>query len=88
MTNPAATKTGPAQLRDEARLAYFLRLVPEWMRLAVEFRHSSWHCEEVFALLEAHQAAYCVTSGAHLPRGTGSGNGTRPAGNINRAASI
>ena len=30
-------------------------LVPEWMRVAVEFRHSSWHCEEVFALLEEHQ---------------------------------
>lgn len=58
---------GPAQPRDDARLAYFLRLVPEWMRLAVEFRHSSWHCEEVFALLEAHRAAYCVMSGAHLP---------------------
>jgi uncharacterized protein YecE (DUF72 family) len=58
---------GPAQARDDARLAYFLRLVPEWMRVAVEFRHSSWHCEEVFALLEAHQAAYCVISGAHLP---------------------
>ena len=37
------------------------------MRVAVEFRHSSWHCEEVFALLEAHRAAYCVMSGAHLP---------------------
>jgi uncharacterized protein YecE (DUF72 family) len=59
---------GPAQARDDARLAYFLRLVPEWMRVAVEFRHSSWHCEGVFALLEAHQAAYCVMSGAQLPR--------------------
>jgi uncharacterized protein YecE (DUF72 family) len=58
---------GPAQRRDDARLAYFLRLVPEWMRVAVEFRHSSWHCEEVFDLLEAHRAAYCVMSGAHLP---------------------
>ena len=58
---------GPAQARDDVRLAYFLSLVPEWMRVAVEFRHSSWHCEEVFALLEAHRAAYCVMSGAHLP---------------------
>ncbi len=58
---------GPAQERDDARLGYFLRLVPEWMRVAVEFRHSSWHCEEVFALLEAHGAAYCVMSGANLP---------------------
>ena len=32
-------------------------------RVAVEFRHPSWHCEEVFGLLARHQAAYCVTSG-------------------------
>ena len=57
----------PAQPRDDARLAYFLRLVPGWMRVAVEFRHPSWHCEEIFALLEAHRAAYCVMSGANLP---------------------
>jgi uncharacterized protein YecE (DUF72 family) len=57
----------PAQPRDDIRLAYFLRQVPEWLRVAVEFRHPSWHCEEVFALLEEHRAAYCVTSGANLP---------------------
>jgi uncharacterized protein YecE (DUF72 family) len=56
-----------AQARDDARLAYFLRLVPGWVRLAVEFRHPSWHCEEIFALLEEHRAAYCVMSGANLP---------------------
>ena len=33
----------------------------------MEFRHPSWHCEEVFALLAAHRAAYCVMSGASLP---------------------
>jgi uncharacterized protein YecE (DUF72 family) len=48
----------PSHARDDARLAYFLRLVPGWMRVAVEFRHRSWHCEEIFALLEAHGAAY------------------------------
>jgi hypothetical protein len=26
------------------------------MRVAVEFRHRSWHCEEIFTLLEAHGA--------------------------------
>ena len=36
------------------------------MRVPVEFRHRSWHCEEIFAL-EAHGAAYCVMSGADLP---------------------
>ena len=57
----------PSHPRDDARLAYFLRLVPDWMRVAVEFRHASWHCEEIFALLDAHRAAYCVMSGAGLP---------------------
>ncbi len=57
----------PDQVRDDARLEHFLRLLPSWMRVAVEFRHRSWHEENVFALLERHQAAYCVMSGAHLP---------------------
>jgi uncharacterized protein YecE (DUF72 family) len=57
----------PAQQRDDARLAYFLDLVPGWMRIAMEFRHHSWHCEETFALLAQHAAAYCVISGAGLP---------------------
>jgi uncharacterized protein YecE (DUF72 family) len=43
------------------------RRAPPWMRVAVEFRHPSWHCDEVFALLERHGAAYCVMSGAQLP---------------------
>src|ERR1035441_298274 len=33
----------PAQPRDDARLAYFLRALPWWVRVAVEFRHPSWH---------------------------------------------
>jgi uncharacterized protein YecE (DUF72 family) len=57
----------PSQPRDDARLAYFLRLVPGWVRVAMEFRHPSWHGEEVFTLLDAHRVAYCVMSGAHLP---------------------
>jgi uncharacterized protein YecE (DUF72 family) len=57
----------PSQPRDDARLAYFLRLVPDWIRVAVEFRHHSWHCEETFALLAEYGAAYCVMSGANLP---------------------
>lgn len=57
----------PDHARDEACLAYFLGLLPPWMRVAVEFRHQSWHDEVVFALLERHEVAYCVMSGAGLP---------------------
>jgi uncharacterized protein YecE (DUF72 family) len=49
------------------RLDWFLGRLPWWVRTAVELRHPSWHADEVFALLERHQASYCVMSGAGLP---------------------
>jgi uncharacterized protein YecE (DUF72 family) len=58
---------GPHQARDDARLDYFLGRLPTWMRVAVELRHPSWHDDAVFRLLERHQAAYTVMSGAGLP---------------------
>jgi uncharacterized protein YecE (DUF72 family) len=58
----------PPQLaRDDARLEYLLKLLPEWMRVAVEFRHPSWLDDQVFELLSRHRAAYVVMSGAKLP---------------------
>lgn len=57
----------PSMARDDDRLAYFLSRLPWWITAAVEFRHDSWHCDEVFSLLERHRAAYVVTSGANLP---------------------
>jgi uncharacterized protein YecE (DUF72 family) len=57
----------PAMERDDGRLAYFLELVPEWIKVAVEFRHHSWHDDAVYQLLEHHRAAYCIMSGADLP---------------------
>jgi uncharacterized protein YecE (DUF72 family) len=49
------------------RLARFLDVAPSWPRLAIEFRHPTWHREETFAMLEARGVAYCVMSGANLP---------------------
>jgi uncharacterized protein YecE (DUF72 family) len=57
----------PGHTRDDARLDWFLGLLPGWMRVAVEFRHPSWHDEGVYRLLERHGAAYVVMSGAGLP---------------------
>jgi uncharacterized protein YecE (DUF72 family) len=57
----------PDMPSDLPRLDYFLGQIPPWARIAVEFRHPSWHREEFFALLEKHRAAYCVMSGANLP---------------------
>jgi uncharacterized protein YecE (DUF72 family) len=56
----------PDQARDDARLDHFLRILPPWIRTAVELRHPSWNADEVFAILERHAAAYCVMSGAKL----------------------
>lgn len=57
----------PAHERDDQRLDDFLSLLPDWMRVAVEFRHPSWHVDEVMAVLERHRAAYVVMSGPKLP---------------------
>jgi uncharacterized protein YecE (DUF72 family) len=57
----------PAHERDDARLEYFLRCLPSWLRAAIEFRHPSWADDAVFALLERYGAGYCVMSGAGLP---------------------
>ncbi len=52
---------------DYARLEYFLRLLPPWLKTAVELRHPSWSREDIFGLLEEHDVALCVMSGANLP---------------------
>ncbi len=57
----------PAHERDDHVLAAMLALLPAWMKVAVEFRHPSWHDDQVLALLEDHGAAYTVMSGAGLP---------------------
>ena len=52
---------------DGARLAYFLSVWPGSIRMAMEFRHPSWHREETYRQLERYEAGYCVMSGAGLP---------------------
>jgi uncharacterized protein YecE (DUF72 family) len=57
----------PGHERDDARLGYFLERLPRWIRVAVEFRHPSWHDEHVFGMLEHHGAAHHAVGGAGLP---------------------
>lgn len=64
---PLLVQLPPDMARDDARLDHFLAAVPDWIRVAVEFRHPTWLHEEVFRLLERRRAAYVVMSGAHLP---------------------
>jgi uncharacterized protein YecE (DUF72 family) len=47
----------PGHERDDARLDYFLSRLPEWIEVAVEFRHPSWVDDAVFDLLARHNAA-------------------------------
>jgi uncharacterized protein YecE (DUF72 family) len=58
----------PSSILDHPRLAYFLERVPRGIGVCVEFRNPAWLQESIFALLEKHGAAYCVMSGAGLPR--------------------
>jgi len=57
----------PKLARDDARLEHFLALLPDWIRVAVEFRHPSWLDDRVFDILRRYGAAYVVMSGAGLP---------------------
>lgn len=45
---------------DAARLDAFLGQVPTDLRAAFEFRHESWHTEEVLTVLRNHNAALCI----------------------------
>lgn len=63
----AEAKLGPLLLQlpptlqaDGPRLAEVIAAVPRGLRLAVEFRHPSWHTDEVFDLLARHDVALCL----------------------------
>ncbi len=45
---------------NSARLAEFLALLPPWYEYAFEFRDPSWHCQEIYRLLEGYRAAFCL----------------------------
>jgi uncharacterized protein YecE (DUF72 family) len=45
---------------DVARLAQFLRALPRRHRYSFEFRDPTWHCQEIYELLERHNAAFCM----------------------------
>ncbi len=42
------------------RLKTFLEALPPKRRCTFEFRHPSWHCDDVYALLTQHQCAFCI----------------------------
>ncbi|RMD64972.1 MAG: DUF72 domain-containing protein, partial [Alphaproteobacteria bacterium] len=63
---PLGPKRGPVLLQlpphfpcEPQRLDDFLAAWPQEVRLAVEFRDPSWHCEAVYEILRRRHAAFC-----------------------------
>ena len=57
---PALFQLPPYSKKDLPRLDAFLRSVPEGRRVALEFRHESWHADDVYECLRARNAALCL----------------------------
>lgn len=51
----------PFLRKDLPRLTDFLALLPAGTRAAFEFRHDSWHDDEIYATLRARNMILCVT---------------------------
>jgi uncharacterized protein YecE (DUF72 family) len=57
---PILVQLPPNWRVDADRLAGFLRVAPRSVRWALEFRDPSWLCEEIFFVLQSHNAALCI----------------------------
>lgn len=57
---PVLFQLPPVWRCNPHRLAEFLATLPRHGRFAFEFRDPSWHCEEVYAMLAEHGAAFCI----------------------------
>ena len=57
---PLLFQLAPTFRCDVGRLTDFLAELPADIRTAFEFRHDSWHSDEVFSLLRSKNAALCI----------------------------
>lgn len=57
---PVLFQLPPTVKKDASLLREFLRIMPEGMRAAFEFRHDSWFDDETFAVLKTGKAALCI----------------------------
>ena len=55
---PLLYQLPPSLHKDLPRLEAFLELLPEDLEYVVEFRHSSWYDDDVFALLDRHGVGF------------------------------
>jgi len=57
----------PPQMRCDLKLlGEFLKLLPEDLRYAFEFRHTSWLVDDVYRMLEARNISLCVAESEKL----------------------
>jgi uncharacterized protein YecE (DUF72 family) len=59
----------PSLTKDKhlRRFEAFLKTLPPDHNNAVEFRHKSWFCSEVYDLLTSHNATFCILSAPGFP---------------------
>ncbi|HET7307550.1 MAG TPA: DUF72 domain-containing protein [Gammaproteobacteria bacterium] len=60
LLGPVLVQLPPHWQVNTERLDCFMAALPSTCRWTFEFRHPSWLCDEVFALLEKHHVALCV----------------------------
>lgn len=67
---PVLFQLPPRWNLNAERLKEFLEALPGGLRYAFEFRNHTWFTDEVYSLLGAHNAAFCVygLSGVESPR--------------------
>jgi uncharacterized protein YecE (DUF72 family) len=53
---------------DLERLEHFVAMLPEGVRITLEFRHDSWLVPAVFDLLRAHRIALCIPDHPKMPK--------------------
>ena len=64
---PLLFQLPPNFKKDVPRLKSFFDEMPEWRRMAIEFRHASWFDDEVYETLRAQRAALCVADTGEEP---------------------
>ena len=56
----------PNLVKDAGLLARFVAALPDDVRCAVEFRHPSWHDEEVWRILSERNVCFCLAESDRL----------------------
>jgi uncharacterized protein YecE (DUF72 family) len=63
---PILFQLPPFFRKDAGILVAFLEQLPDGVRAAFEFRHSSWFDDEIYSSLRMHNAALCIAESADL----------------------